>query len=89
MAVRAATLLEEIRIRYPACASATLPPDYTYRLQESVCDYAAALRESGQTPEQIVKHMRFLIARTMREVDLYPGCLMDAVVGWAIEGCHR
>jgi hypothetical protein len=30
--------------------------------------------------------MRFLIARMMREVDLYPGCLMDAVVGWAIEG---
>jgi hypothetical protein len=85
-AVRAAMLLEEIRLQYPACAHATLPPDYRDRLQASICDYATALRETGKTPEQVVKHMRFLIARMMREVDLYPGCLMDAVVGWAIEG---
>jgi len=88
-AARVATLLQEIRLQYPACAHATLPPDFIQQLQTSICDYAATLRESGDTREQAVNHARFLIARTLREVDLYPGCLMDAVVGWAIEGYHR
>src|SRR5262245_2791497 len=87
-AAHAAALLEEIRLHYPAGAHSALPAGSIQRLQASICDYAAALRENGDTPEQAVKHTKFLIARTMREIDLYPGCLMDAVVGWAIEGYH-
>jgi hypothetical protein len=86
---RAATLLGEIKVHHPACTYATLPADYTHRLRTSIFAYAAALRESGETPDQVVKQTKFLIARTMREVDLYPGCLMDAVVTWAIEGYYR
>jgi len=88
-AARVATLLEGVRLQYPECACATLPPDYMQSLQASICDYATALRKTGDTPEQAVNHTRFLIARTMREVDFYPGCLMDAVVAWAVEGYHR
>lgn len=89
MAARAAMVLEEIREHYPEGASAPLPPRYTKRLQDSIRDYAAVLRETGETPEQIVKHTKFLIARTMREVELRPGCLMDLAATWAIEGYHR
>ena len=88
-AARVANLLEGIRLQYPQCARATLPQDDIHRLRASICDHAAALREMGETPEQAVNHTRFLIARTMREIDLYPGCLMDAVVAWAVEGYHR
>ena len=89
MAARAAVVLEEIREHYPDAASAPLPPAYTKRLQDSICDYAAALRETGETPDQVVKHTKFLIARTMREVELRPGCLMNLAAAWAIEGYHR
>ena len=30
-----------------------------------------------------------LIAHTMREVELYAGCLMDVAIAWAVEGYHR
>lgn len=89
MAARTAMVLEEIKARCPAGACATLPPDYCERLRDSVCDYAAALRETGETPDQAVKCTRFLIARTMREIDLYPGCLMDVAVAWAVEEYRR
>jgi len=89
MAARAAMVLEEIRERYPDGACAPLPPAYTKRLQDSIRDYAAALRETGETPDEVVKHTKFLVARTMREVELRPGCLMDLAATWAIEGFQR
>lgn len=89
MAARAAMVLEEIREHHPEGMCETLPPECTKRLQDSIRDYAAALRETGETPDQVVKHTRFLIARTMREVELHPGCLMNVAVTWAIEGYHR
>ena len=89
LAARAAMVLEEIREHYPEGASAPLPLLYTKRLQDPIRDYAAALRETGETLDEVVKHTKFLIARTMREVELRPGCLMDLAATWAIEGYHR
>ena len=89
IAARAAILLEEIKVHYPGRACATLPRDCRRQLQALISDYAAALRERGEGPDQTVKHTRFLIARTMREVDLFPGCLMDAAVAWAMDGYYQ
>ena len=89
LAARAAMVLEEIRERYPDGPCAALPPVDTKRLQVSIRDYAGALRETGETLDQVVKQTRFLVARAMREVELRPGCLMDLAATWAIEGYHR
>ena len=89
MAARAAVVLEEIRKHYPDGACASLRPECTRRLQATIRDYAAALREAGETPEQAVNRTRFLIARTLLELELHPGCLMDVAVTWALEGYNR
>ena len=83
-----AEILEEIKRRDPDDGQTTLLAAHR-RLRDSICEYAAVLRQTGQSPDQIVKHTKFLVARTMREVELYPGCLMETVVAWAIEGYHR
>ena len=88
MAARAAMLLEEVKVHYRATGCATVPRACKCRLKASMSDYGAALRETGETPDQTAKHTRFLIARTMGQIVLYPGCLMDAAVSWAIDGYY-
>jgi len=84
-----AEILEEIKFGNLDDAQTTLPATQRGRLRDSICEHAAALRQTGQSLDQTVNHTKFLVARTMREVELYPGCLMDTMVTWAIEGYHR
>ena len=85
----ATTLLVDIQSDFPDYPYAALPDDHARRLRAWIRDYTEALRDTGATPEHVVKELKSVVAETLQAPDGYAGRLMEAVITWTIEEYFR